>query len=133
CHAALQGRSAAIAPLNPQPTTRHPALLGRCAGIRRARPGGNSQFIRNISQWELSPFCHTSPTASTKTLKEAAPFHSHLRKRRVFMPRPSTGKVQTLHTVERAIAVLSTLAQNSREMGVTEIAATLNVYPSVVS
>lgn len=49
------------------------------------------------------------------------------------MPRPSTGKVQTLHTVERAIAVLSTLAQNSREMGVTEIAATLNVYPSVVS
>ncbi len=49
------------------------------------------------------------------------------------MPRPSLGKAQTLHTVERAIAVLKTLAQSDREMGVTEIAAALDVYPSVVS
>jgi len=49
------------------------------------------------------------------------------------MPRPRSDNSQTLHTVERAISVLKTLARSGREMGVTEIANALDVYPSVIS
>lgn len=49
------------------------------------------------------------------------------------MARPKSEKPHYLMTVDRAIKLLYVLADHRREMGVTEIAKELDVYPSVVS